>query len=85
MRGRILRNDRCCAPRSVLSKAGIPTRHACPDPADWHQRHAILAGTRIWCFIKCITMNNPDLIRLMPVEGDACPVTKGGRPDFGSN
>ena len=52
---------------------------------DWHQRHAILAGTRIWCFIKCITMNNPDLIRLIPVEGNACPVTKGGRPDFGSN
>ena len=52
---------------------------------NWHQRHAILAGTRIWCFIKCITMNNPDLIRLIPVEGDACPVTRGGRPGFGSN
>src|SRR5439155_24139418 len=45
---------------------------------DWHQRRAILAGTRIWCFIKCITMNNPDLIRLMPVEGDAWPMTNGG-------
>ena len=35
MRGRILRNDRCCAPRSVLSKAEIPTRNACPDPVQY--------------------------------------------------
>jgi hypothetical protein len=36
-----------------------------PDPklvgitTEWHPRHAIFAATRIWCFMKCIEMNNP--------------------------
>jgi hypothetical protein len=48
-----------------------------PDPklvgitTNWHQRHAIFAGTRIWCFLKCIAINNPSLIRLISVDPES--------------